>query len=103
MVEPIYQDFGRTLAEKRQEAGLSQDRLAGRVGLSRTSIVNIEKGRQRVALHLVVALAAAVEVKPAELLPKRNRKGTADADRLDAKRNWIARVTGEEVDQELPG
>jgi transcriptional regulator with XRE-family HTH domain len=37
--------------------------------MSRTSITNIEKGRQRLTVDGLVRLAAAVGVEPAQLLP----------------------------------
>jgi hypothetical protein len=40
------------------------------VGLSRTSIANIEAGRQKILLHQLLDLAAAVEVHPSALLPE---------------------------------
>lgn len=68
---PIYQEFGLRLRNARRAAKLTQEGLAQRVGLSRTSITNIEKGRQHASLHLLFYLAAAVGVEPAELLPQK--------------------------------
>lgn len=68
-VGDFYEDFGRRLAQLRRAAGLSQQALGERVGLSRTSIVNVEKGRQRVPLHMLVEFAAALGVEPINLLP----------------------------------
>ena len=53
----------------RLAARVSQDELAERVGLSRTSITNIEQGRQHVPLHTLLLLASALGVEPASLLP----------------------------------
>lgn len=68
-VDALYRDFGRRLRTAREAGGLSQSELAARVGLGRTSITNIETGRQRVPLHLLLELAAALGVQPASLLP----------------------------------
>ncbi len=68
-MEQIYREVGRALRKRRQAAKLTQGDLAGRVSLSRTSITNIEQGRQHVTLHVLYALADAVGVKPTDLLP----------------------------------
>ena len=68
-LEDLYRDFGRRLRAARKGAQLTQGALASRVGLSRTSITNIEQGSQHVALHLLMELARAVGVTPAQLLP----------------------------------
>ena len=70
-IDPIYEEFGRGLRSARKAANLTQEALAERVGLSRTSITNIEKGRQHVSLHMLFSLANAVGVEPAELLPEK--------------------------------
>jgi len=67
----IYKEFGLRLSGARKAAGLTQEALADQVGLNRTSITNIEKGRQRLALHLLFSLASAVGMPPAALLPER--------------------------------
>jgi transcriptional regulator with XRE-family HTH domain len=66
----LYKEFGRLLRKSRKEAQLTQGEVAERVGLSRTSITNIERGRQHVLLHQLFLLAAAVGVDPTELLPQ---------------------------------
>jgi transcriptional regulator with XRE-family HTH domain len=68
-MNPIYLDFGRRLRTARREAELTQEALAKRVGLSRTSITNIEQGNQHVGLHLLYELAKAVGVRAVDLLP----------------------------------
>lgn len=65
----LYKEFGQRLREAREAAHLSQDAVARRVGLSRTSITNIERGRQHVALHMLYRFASAVGAQPSELLP----------------------------------
>jgi transcriptional regulator with XRE-family HTH domain len=69
-VDLLYQAFGQRIKRLRDADGLSQDALARRVGLRRTSITNIEAGKQHVALHQVYLLAGALDVPPRELLPE---------------------------------
>lgn len=54
---------------RKRRPGLTQAKLAKAVGVSRTSIVNIEAGRQPVYLHHLVVIAAILEVEPADLIP----------------------------------
>jgi DNA-binding XRE family transcriptional regulator len=69
MVEPIYREIGFRIARARDHAGLTQQALANSVGLGRTSIVNIEAGRQRVMVHHLAAVARTLGVRLASLLP----------------------------------
>lgn len=68
--ELLYNEFGAQLKKARRSAKLTQERLADQVGLSRTSITNIEKGRQHVTLHVLFLLAGALRIKPKDLLPE---------------------------------
>lgn len=68
-VDGLYREFGRSLKKARAEAKLTQREVAGRVGLTRTSITNIERGTQHISLHQLFLLASAVGVSPEELLP----------------------------------
>ena len=65
----FYQRFGRHLRQARKAAGLSQADLAVAIKLTRTSISNIEKGRQKVLLHTFVELLHVLNVQSGELLP----------------------------------
>ena len=67
----IYQEFGRRLRSARKAAQLTQEALAERVSMSRTSITNIEKGRQHIPLHTFFKLATAVGIPPGRLLPEK--------------------------------
>jgi transcriptional regulator with XRE-family HTH domain len=68
-VDDFYPEFGRRVRLARRRAHLSQDTLGRLTGLNRTSITNIEAGRQRIPLHLLLAFATALDVEPVELLP----------------------------------
>lgn len=65
----ITKDFGAAVRFARKAAGLSQSDLAGAVGLTRTSICNIEAGIQNVSIRRVASIAGALGLQPADLLP----------------------------------
>jgi len=65
----FYRQFGQLLTEARRKKGISQEMLADQLGLSRTSITNIEKGRQPVQLHNLYLIARLLAVELKELLP----------------------------------
>lgn len=48
---------------------MSQEAFAKAVGLSRTSITNIERGRQPISLHTLYSMADILSIEPADLLP----------------------------------
>lgn len=65
----IYLEFGVRVRKSRIAVELTQEALGERVGLSRTSITNIESGRQKILLHQFFLLAEALSVRPQALLP----------------------------------
>ena len=65
----FYSEFGNRVQRARRKLKLTQEALASLVGLTRTSIVNIEKGRQKVLCHTLVALSRSLKVKCEDLLP----------------------------------
>lgn len=99
-VEQIYREFGRLLRERRKDAHLTQDEVANKVGLVRTSITNIEQGRQHVSLHMLFQLADAIGISAEQLLPERSAQPmSANLERQlkkesleDEEANWIRRV-----------
>jgi DNA-binding XRE family transcriptional regulator len=48
---------------------MSQERLAGILGLTRTSVTNIESGKQKVTLETVYKLCETFGIQVAELVP----------------------------------
>lgn len=67
-IEPVYRALGCRIEVMRTTLGISQEELAKRVGLARTSVVNIEAGKQRILLHDVEAFAKAFGTSPKHLL-----------------------------------
>jgi len=70
--DPLYLAVGQRVEVARRAAGMSQAKLANAVSLTRASIVNIEHGRQRPPLHVLWQIAEALQVDPAELIPRRS-------------------------------
>lgn len=66
----VYREFGLLLATERKRKGLSQSQLAALTGMSRTSITNIECGRQPIQLHQVYSFASILRIEVEKLLPK---------------------------------
>lgn len=60
---------GQAVRKAREARSLTQEGLAKLVGRSRTSITNIEAGRQRFPIDFLYTIADALEVGPAALLP----------------------------------
>lgn len=65
----LYELLGQTIADKRDTKVFTQQQLADKVRLTRTSITNIERGRQHVQLHTLYLLAKALSVEVVDLLP----------------------------------
>lgn len=68
-VAQFYFEVGRQVRARRIVAGLTQAELADRVGLRRSSIANLEAGRQRILLHFIAAIAEAMHIETSDLLP----------------------------------
>lgn len=67
----IYRLVGERVRARRKKIPLTQEQLAKIVGLSRTSMTNIEKGRQRLQVHTLYMLSDALRTEPADLLPQK--------------------------------
>ena len=67
--ERFYADLGKRIRSRRQQAKITQGELAQRLSVTRSSITNIEGGRQRILAHSLYDIAQALGVSPASLLP----------------------------------
>lgn len=57
------------IEEQRDILGMTQDQFAAKTGISRTSQVNIEKGRQGLTIRRIYEVALALGIEPSKLLP----------------------------------
>ena len=65
----FYAEVGRRIRKCREDRKMSQAHLAERTGFKRTSISNVEKGRQQILVHTLCVFAQALEVPVADLMP----------------------------------
>jgi DNA-binding XRE family transcriptional regulator len=70
-LDELYQQIGNRLKEIRnsQSPAMTQAQLAKIVGLKRTSIANIESGKQKVTLDALYALCHHFQIGIADVLP----------------------------------
>ena len=71
----FYQSIGARIRIAREIRGLTQGQLGKAIGLTRTSIVNIEQGRQGLPLHSFVKLTNYLGVSFHLLLLGRSERG----------------------------
>jgi transcriptional regulator with XRE-family HTH domain len=67
-MEPIYRLIGAKIEQIRNTLGWSQQELADKVKLTRSSIANIELGKQRILLHDIQRFSDAFGISPKVLL-----------------------------------
>jgi transcriptional regulator with XRE-family HTH domain len=67
----FYQQLGANIRAHRKALKLSQDSLGKMVGLTRTSLTNIENGRQHPPLHTFCEIVEQLKVGVTDLLPAR--------------------------------
>ncbi|MCP4203117.1 MAG: helix-turn-helix transcriptional regulator [bacterium] len=60
--------FATVLRRHREAAGISQEGLAERTGLDRTTISMLERGKRRPGLETLLDLGAGLEIPPGVLL-----------------------------------
>lgn len=106
-MQDLYKELGDLIRDRRKALGMSQETLARNVGLSRTSITNIECGRQHVALHLLYDLASFLRTEPSALLPSNASVRSKKTLKLDEKHlssdiaqsleGFYDRITSEEI------
>ena len=65
----LYSLLGSRIKEYRLLLGLTQERLASELNVSRASLANVETGRQKVLVHQLYRLAEKLDVKITDLLP----------------------------------
>ena len=65
----FYFEVGAQIRRIREQRGITQEALGALIGLTRTSVLNIEKGRQKFLAHTLMDISVALHVRPDEILP----------------------------------
>ncbi|MBB6611787.1 helix-turn-helix transcriptional regulator [Pontibacter sp. Tf4] len=68
-INSLYISLGSRIKEEREKAKLKQTKFAELLNISRASLVNIEKGRQRAPLHVLYEIARLLKLSIIDLLP----------------------------------
>ncbi len=106
----LYKAIGGIIRRKRRASDLTQDALAGKLGMSRGALANIETGRQNVLVHQLYRLAAELEMNVHDLLPP-PPAAASNANRSDIRmppgltgteQEQIARLLTEAVPRKSP-
>jgi transcriptional regulator with XRE-family HTH domain len=85
-INVFYMDVGRHVRNARVRAGATQAQLAEMASMTRSSVANIEAGRQRVPVHTLVVIAAALNLNPGDLFPPRiGGEGSVELSALTAR------------------
>lgn len=94
----LYELFGQRVRNARKACKLTQEELATRVTMTRTSVTNIEKGRQKLLLHTLFDLADALQVpvghlipEPSESQPQIEQKFNTEVSQVE--KAWIAELS----------
>lgn len=66
----LYEIIGFKISELRKFKGDNQHQLADKIDLGRSSIANIESGRQQVSLHILYRICQVYDAEIYSLLPK---------------------------------
>ena len=83
MISTLYQEIGQKLKTRRIQLKITQQDLADIIGLKRTSIANLESGRQCIPLGKLYELCHALDMQildvlPSSRTPEKTKKVTID-------------------------
>lgn len=68
-IKQLYTDIGARIRSARKLRGSTQSDLASAVKLKRSSVANMEAGRQHMLVHTLVLVAQSLDVPLEDLLP----------------------------------
>ncbi len=101
----LYKKLGQRIRKEREAAGLTQGDLADVISLSRTSITNIERGRQKIQVHTLYEIAAKLGIQVSVLLPPVDLGESEIWERIpddvdEKDRSWIKELLSQPDEEE---
>lgn len=94
--EIFYKKLGTLIQRKRNVAGMNQEQLSLKLGIKRTSLTNIESGKQTIPAHLLYKLSNIFQSPIEELFPEHLDQGS-DLKSLLSGQNIIADESGQKT------
>lgn len=90
----FYEEVGQRIRDAREARLMTQEALAAEVSLTRTSITNVEKGRQKLLLHTFFDIAQVLGVSAETLLPSIRTGSDSDLEdhlkgRPSVEQEWL--------------
>jgi transcriptional regulator with XRE-family HTH domain len=89
----LYKSIGKQIKSLRNRSRISQEELADKLGLSRASVVNIEKGRQHASLHLLMDLSRIFKVSLQDFLTEEFSGHATETGIVSRRKREISKVT----------
>jgi len=86
-VESFYKDLGETIKIERLRHSVSQEELGNFMGLTRSSVINLEKGRHRPSVYQLLQIASMLNIEYTKLIPitLETNRGTTTNNELKEK------------------
>lgn len=95
----FYVELGKNIRAVREERKLTQEALASLLSITRTSVTNIEKGRQKMFLHTFWEITQILSVSPDVLMPSAKYSSSLEdilKEKLDQKElDWVQETINE--------
>ena len=67
-ISPATREFGRRVATRRHELGLSQEKAAEKIGLHWTYLGQVERGRRNATLLNILKIAHGLDIDAGQLI-----------------------------------
>jgi transcriptional regulator with XRE-family HTH domain len=87
--EIIYKIIGEKIRNERENLSLNQEKLSNIIGVSRSSVSNIETGRHQVPIHLLFTLSKKLDIELNQLIPSNDEIAEYLKSHIDGDFNLI--------------